>query len=251
MTTIVDGCFLSVGADRIPYLDLSPESFLPGWEPENYFARPDAILAQRLGSIVSGLRVAELAVPYDASQKVGTIERFHFVPLTTAIAIDSSMLPAGNTFTAPPNIRTTYNHKGEPADPFLDTAQGIGLTYDNPAHKDPHLIAIAGAGISDGRLFIRQFQDVTGMSRPEKLERGDPFLKTGLHNNLDWCVTLVRAWMHVAIASEIGLQEAVIQSNGNSRWTDVREAKRPVYDEVAQRMGFSSMPDGNWLRSIQ
>jgi hypothetical protein len=165
--------------------------------------------------------------------KVAHLERFRFTPLVNTATKISLFL---SEYIQPYDASVRYAGFG----PYLDTRQAIGLVYDDM------LVGVSGAGVdTEGRLFIVQLQDVSGLQKKD----GRDFYKSGLHNGLLWRDTLVAAWE--AIAQDIGIDTVIIQSHKNSRWEKVREEGHHAYDAIAQRMHYIPTDTNDWLKILK
>ena len=188
-------------------------------------------LTQGFAGLVAGLHLPELMVPV-AGRTVAHPELFRLTPVE-AHGESQSLAAGGYTAAADPSVRTHHEEA------YLDTRQAIGLVYDD------YLIAVGGAGIDKkGNIFIKQLQDVTGIRK----YRGREFYKTGLHNGFSWRDTLVRGWEEIGTSLEC--PAVIIQSDGNNKWSRVNSGDGHAYNEVASRMGYAPMADGNWMKSL-
>lgn len=193
-------------------------------------------LAGHFEHLVDSMSVADFAVPV-SERPIKAIEAFSFIPVKSKTQLKRTYQSAGYSVNVRPGVRTTYEGNGVP---YLDAAQAVGLVYEG------RLIAVAAAGVQDdGNLIIVQIQDVSGV---RKSRAGKDFYKTGLHNGMAWRETLVTTWEH--IATQIGANRVIIQSNQNNRWDAVKGANGKGYDDLAQRMGYVLDPStNNWVKA--
>lgn len=169
---------------------------------------------------------------------------FRFTALKGTRHVYESLDASGFGKPVDDTVKTTY--RAHPLGrPYLDTAEAIGLVYAN------HLIAVAGAGVDqNGKLFITQIQDVTGVRRERGGAAWKRYTETGLQQGCLWRDTLVSSWERVA--TEIGAQSVIVRSHHNSTWIQVQRSGCSGYDDVAQRMGYIQDTDTrNWVKKLQ
>jgi len=186
--------------------------------------------------LLQQINFADVVVPMRKSKPVIDQDQFSFVPILRSSARPSSR-PLYNV-AVPPDIRTTYRGDGKP---YLDTPRAIGLVYGD------WLVAVGGAQVqTDGKLLIKQLQDVTNVRRDTDPEK---FAQTGLRNGFWWRDTLVNAWE--SITAKLAGTEVIIQSNDNSAWFAVQQAQGRGYDDVAKRRHYTREPvTGNWVKTL-
>lgn len=257
-------------------------------EPINLeYRETERELVRNFDKLVDRQNVADIAVAHEVErpdgrrelQEIQDLDRFKLTPITSSDASDSSLSAAG--ITAPrQDIRVTYDGTSS-HQPYIDAAQAIGLTYEDD-RGNKWLVAVASAGVDkQNRLKIVQFQDVSGVHLPSRPKRADVvekakavgaderqqevayqyarqefkdklkwYMNSPLQKGMAWKETLVAAWERVAI--EIGAEAAVIQSNENSFWSTVRNARRRTYDETANNLGydFDEEVSRNWIKPL-
>lgn len=208
-------------------------------------------LIKKFGGLVNAISLPDIVLPQDPRRPIARLERFGLLTLVgDNLEMGNSLIGCGTRHKTSGIATMTYGAPGRTGRPYLDTMQAIGLTYRPDGVEQPWLVAVGGAGIDpDGKVFVRQLQDVTGVKRGDG-RRGTRYYRTGLHNNMSWRTTLVRAWAEVG--SKIGATDIVIQSNVNNNWEVVRHESDRVgcYDGVAQLMGFKADSDNNWVSPI-
>lgn len=225
------GSGLQAAVDPKPYyhIEVIPGSNGEHWAEHRLAASFDSMLAQ--------ISFADVLVPMRKSKPIIDQDSFRFVPVRREASGDASSLLAHNIF-VPAGIRTTYKDGGKP---YLDGPRAIGLVYGD------WLVAVGGAQVQkDGKLFVKQLQDVTNVRKGADPEK---FAQTGLRNGFWWRDTLVMAWEE--IARRLGLTEVAIQSNENNFWPAVKLAGGRGYDDVARRRHYSlEASTGNWVKDI-
>lgn len=205
----------------------------------------EAWLQKHFVTAVPALGFAALAATIDGKQIIHP-ERFRFAPITSSYPDSESSYITGYDSHVPEGIRHTYlhnNYKANQGRPFMDTQFGIGLIYND------WLVALGAAQVElGGPLRITQLQDVTGTNSQTTANKRLRF-RSGLYNNFAWRDTLVAAWD--SLAAQAGAPQLQILGAKNSR----HYAKHGPdllrgYDAVAERMAFSHLPDGNWVRPV-
>lgn len=193
-------------------------------------------LSRSFRNTLANVDFADVAVRMRKSKPIVDAEGFRFVPLTRMDRRSPGSLLLQDVH-IPADVQATYNDID--GKPYLDTAQAIGLVYNN------WLVAVGGAEVDHtGQLVVKQLQDVTNV---RKTNNPELFARTGLRNGFWWRDTLVTAWER--IAERIGAERVVIQSNENNRYSRVKNAEGRGYNDVARRMHYEfDEASGNWVK---
>ncbi len=204
--------------------------------------------------------LTEIAV---LNQRCRTLGEFSLVPITSYNTGFHPMEGAGYDLKIPHQIRFT-DHPDEYLEmidtPHIDTPQAVGLAKNN------RLLAVLGFRLlttpeperAEAVVEIVQIQDTTKTRKPasraffttkqEYDQRLAEYYKTGLHDGLDWKATLVRSCE--AIGRLVAVPHIVVQSHQNNMWPLVRKRGHNSYDSVAERLGYTQLPNNNWQKQI-
>lgn len=218
-------------------------------------------LHDNLPDYVARLDLSEIAVLNQRCRKLG---EFSLVPITSFQTGDP-LEEAEYNLKIPEQVRFT-DHIDEYLDmidtPHIDTPQAIGLAKNN------RLLAILGFRFSvtpepepeqTHRAFdIVQIQSATKVRKPasraffttktEYDQALSEYYKTGLHDGIDWKATLVKSCE--AVGRMAAVSHVTVQSHENSAWPVVRNRGQGSYDEVAERLGYTQLPNNNWQKQI-
>lgn len=200
----------------------------------------ETILMDHFPELVGKLSLTELLVPAPYGKKISRADAFRLAAVTPMRIMQRTLQKSNYYVETEPGIRLMSPGVYNDGRPCLDTAQAIGLVFDDS------LIAVAGAGVDlEGRLRVQQLQDVTGVNKGQ----GSDYYKTGLHNGFLWRDTLVRAWEE--LGGIIGVETAVVQSHQNNKYDIVQRDGYNAYDAVAQRLGYYQDSESkDWIKTI-
>ncbi len=221
---------------------------------QHWIIGAEASLKSHFVPWVNNLNLAELVGP---DIPASSLDHYRLIPLTSRPDHVLLGAPEQSNFTLPAGITVTKT-KHEPL--HLDTPHAIGLVYMDK------LQAVSAAYLSAlGGLVIKQNQAAVGQRN------------SGLYGGFSWQDPLVRGW--VAIGENLHVPETTILGSRNNAWATKlgmqilkqellacgqeppvplteeyiteAHAKGAValakhYDVVADRLGFTPLPSGNW-----
>lgn len=197
----------------------------------------EKLLSDRFFELVADISVTSTAISLPG-RTIANIDDYRLVPMSSSAEPNEwSSVHGGYLEQIEDGVSLTYpSIQGRP---FLDSLFAIGLVYRD------HLIAVGGAIVTQSNeLLIRQLQDVTGV---RKNPDSNNYYKTGLHNGMEWRLTLIKVWEE--IGERLGADDILVQSARNSIWPTVIKSGYTSYDGSAKSLGYKYDPaSGNWRK---